>query len=168
MTIEELADILAEHDLSTKGKKQALIDRIVKAVEEGEIELSDEAGATKEEDGEEEDEEESSHPERDAKEEEVEAEIRKQYKAKKLKDTEIGKFIKNYLDGDPKAKGMSKEDNLEMYIEIKKALVDDDGNVTGLEEPYERDGEYHCCGRELKTLDSGSPYCEICGTEYQE
>ena len=42
MDVEELADILAEHDLSTKGKKQALIDRIVKAIEDGTIEIDDE------------------------------------------------------------------------------------------------------------------------------
>lgn len=42
MEIDELADILNEYDLSTKGKKQALIDRIVKAVEDGIIEVDDE------------------------------------------------------------------------------------------------------------------------------
>lgn len=42
MEIDELADILNEYDLSTKGKKQALIDRIVKAVEDGIIEVDEE------------------------------------------------------------------------------------------------------------------------------
>lgn len=49
MSVDELADILAEHDLSTKGKKQALIDRIVKAVEDGTIELDDEEEEEEEE-----------------------------------------------------------------------------------------------------------------------
>jgi SAP domain len=42
MEPEELAEILAENGLSTKGKKQALIDRIVTAIEDGTIELDDE------------------------------------------------------------------------------------------------------------------------------
>lgn len=42
MEVEELAEILEEHGLSTKGKKQALIDRIVRAIEDGTIELDDE------------------------------------------------------------------------------------------------------------------------------
>lgn len=38
---EELAEICSEYELSVKGKKQALIDRIVKAVEDGIIEEDD-------------------------------------------------------------------------------------------------------------------------------
>lgn len=42
MDVEELAEILEEAGLSTKGKKQALIARIVEAVENGDIEIDDE------------------------------------------------------------------------------------------------------------------------------
>ena len=42
MDAEELAELLESYELSTKGKKQALIDRIVKAVEDGTIDLDDE------------------------------------------------------------------------------------------------------------------------------
>jgi hypothetical protein len=42
MDLEELAELLDENGLSTKGKKPALISRIVKAIEEGDIELDDE------------------------------------------------------------------------------------------------------------------------------
>lgn len=42
MSLEELAEICAEHGLSTKGKRQALIDRIVRAIEDGTIEVEDE------------------------------------------------------------------------------------------------------------------------------
>lgn len=44
MTTEDLAEMLEEHELSTKGKKQALIARIVKAVEDGTIEVEEEEG----------------------------------------------------------------------------------------------------------------------------
>lgn len=38
-TVEELAEMLAEAGISTKGKKQALIAKVIKAVEEGKIEF---------------------------------------------------------------------------------------------------------------------------------
>lgn len=44
MDVEDLAEILAEHKMSTKGKKQALIARIVEGVENGDIELDEEEG----------------------------------------------------------------------------------------------------------------------------
>lgn len=49
MSVEELADILAEVGISTKGKKQSLIAKVLKAVEEGKIELADEEDADEEE-----------------------------------------------------------------------------------------------------------------------
>ena len=48
---------------------------------------------------------------------------------------------------------------LECYIDIHKALVDDDGDLNEFEEPYIRDGEYFCCGREIKELENGDLYC---------
>lgn len=42
MSLEELAEICAEHGLSTKGKRQALIDRIVRGIKDGTIEVEDE------------------------------------------------------------------------------------------------------------------------------
>lgn len=44
MTDDELADILSEAGLSVKGKRQALIDRVVSAVADGIIEFGDEDG----------------------------------------------------------------------------------------------------------------------------
>ena len=41
MSLEDLAEFCEENGLSSKGKRQALIARIVKAVEAGDIELSD-------------------------------------------------------------------------------------------------------------------------------
>lgn len=52
MTQEELADICAEHGLSVKGKREALISRIEKAIEDGTIELSDSEDDEDEEEGE--------------------------------------------------------------------------------------------------------------------
>ena len=174
-TVEELADICAKYELSTKGKKQALIDRIVKGILDGTIELEDEEEAEEEEVQEEKSplkkEAESGNPERTKKEAEIEAYIRSKYEKGKLKDSEIKKFLDKYNEGDPECagcKGCSKEDMLECYIDIHKALVDDDGDLNEFEEPYIRDGEYFCCGRVIKELENGNLYCQVCGTEYQE
>ena len=174
-TVEELADICAEYELSTKGKKQALIDRIVKGILDGTIELEDEEEAEEEEVQEEKAPlkkvAESENPEVTKKEAEIEADIRDKYEKGKLKDSAIKKFLDKYNEGDPECagcKGCSKEDMLECYIDIHKALVDDDGDVNEFEEPYVRHGEYFCCGRELKELENGNLYCSVCGTEYQE
>ena len=172
-TVEELADICAEYELSTKGKKQALIDRIVKGIMDGTIELEDEP----EEEAQEEEKAplkkvaEYNNPQRAKKEAEVEADIRDKYEKGKLKDNEIKKFLDKYNEGDPECagcKGCSKEDMLECYIDIHKALVDDDGDVNEFEEPYVRHGEYFCCGREIIELENGNLYCSVCGQEYEE
>lgn len=44
MELSELKEILEANELSTKGKKQALIDRIVAGVEDGTIEIDEEEG----------------------------------------------------------------------------------------------------------------------------
>ena len=170
-TVEELADICAEYELSTKGKKQALIDRIVKGILDGTIELEDEEEEVPvEEKTSLKKVKEHDNPQRAEKEAEVEADIRSKYEKGKLKDSAIKKFLDKYNEGDPECagcKGCSKEEMLECYIDIHKALVDDDGDLNEFEEPYIRDGEYYCCGREIKELD-GNLYCSVCGTEYED
>jgi hypothetical protein len=42
MSVEELAELLEEHELSTKGKKQALVDRVLRAIQDGTIEVDEE------------------------------------------------------------------------------------------------------------------------------
>lgn len=59
MSLEDLAEFCEENGLSSKGKRQALIARIVKAVEAGDIELSDDED---EEDDDDEEEEEKPAP----------------------------------------------------------------------------------------------------------
>lgn len=242
LTIEELADLCDEYELSKKGKKQALVDRLLKAHEEGEIVLdldavsnddsedeeeSEDEWYTQEEledledadlieiaevneleipyvkkknkktldratlieailslsdEDEDEDEEvieednsnesESStseievSEERYAREEEIEEEIRAKYKAKKLKDAVIKKFLTKYNEGNPTYKAPSASEALEEYIEIKTSMVDDEGETYDLEDCYVRDGKYFCCGRELTDIDT-EPYCSVCGTIYE-
>lgn len=263
---EELATICADNGISAKGKKQALIDRLVEAVEKGDIteddifgddedaedddEAEDEEDMTVEElvdeldedelkdlakelginikklkkvadikkailkkddddisealealglvgepdededdeddadeDGADSDEEDDSEDDEDEDEEEnlskeakkamdkIEKDIRAKYKAKKLKDATIKKFVNNYYDGDPDLSDLDKEEMLEEYIDIQKHLVDDDGEVHDMKEPYERNGENYCCGAKLvpgKGKKKGILICEVCGEEYKE
>lgn len=173
-TVEELADICADFGLSTKGKKQALIDRIVKGIMDGTIEFEGEEEVEEEVQEEKVPLKKLSESENSKvlkKEAEIEADIRDKYKKGKLKDTTIKKFLDKYNEGDPECagcNGCSKEDMLDCYIDIHKALVDDDGDVNEFEEPYVRHGEYFCCGREIIELVNGNLYCSVCGQEYEE
>lgn len=269
MSVEELADALEEAGLTKTGKKQALVDRVFKAIESGEIVLdtdgteSEEESEESEEESEEEEEltvesvieelddeqikelataleipltmnkkiggkvkkvdfsiealkgsiiehegaeealvtlgyvagdEESEEVEEseeieevdgevdgeefEASEERVEAEdkleatIRAQYKAKKLKDSDIEKFNKAMFVGDPDCgkgcKGCDKESALDCYIDQKKNFIDDEGVTQKTETPYERNGTYFCCGKELITDADGDPACGVCGAVYSE
>jgi hypothetical protein len=236
-SVEELAEICTANGLSAKGKKQALVDRIVKAVEAGEISLDGEADEAGEEEGEgdawytqeeleamevkeledlakeyevevptkkvgkktvtdkaklvealvalgeaedtedagdagdagddaegEDGEEFEASQERLDKEGEIEDKIRAQYKAKKLKDATIKKFLEAYNDGEEV--DLDKEEALDRYVEIKTAFVDDDAEVHEGEDCYIRNGEYFCCGKQLEEVD-GAPYCTVCGTTYE-
>jgi len=252
LSVEELADICSDYDLSTKGKKQALIDRIIDAVDNGdineddlfaeegeddeeveeveevdieevvdELELSDlkkvatelgikvkksdkkaslkksimakeeediydvlvDLGLVDEEDADEDEEdiEEVEAEEVEGEEEievseevveaedEVEKDIRAKYKKKKLKDSQIKKFLSKYYDGDPDCtdcKGCSKEEMLDCYIKIQRSLVDDDCEKHELSDYYERGEVSHCCGKVLDELENGNLCCPVCGEEY--
>lgn len=246
---EELASICADNGLSAKGKKQALIDRLVEAVENGDITEDDifgdedeedsEDGADEDEmsveeiiddldadelkdlakelgintkkvkksadikkailkkdedeisdaleslglvgddddiedtedDGDEEDDTEGMSDEAIEAMDKVEKDIRAKYKAKKLKDATIKKFVNKYYDGDPDMSDLDKEEYLEEYIHIQRSLVDDEGELHDLGDPYERNEESYCCGAKLvpgKGKKKGTLICEICGEEYKE
>lgn len=239
LTLEVLADLNVSYDLSSKGKKEALVDRLIAVVkaealtvkevreqlesiskvevvqddltpeQEGEgwysedelnefkdmelINLAKEyeleipykgKGALRKlnrkaviellldlpnqvenEDEEVEEVEENITEARKAKEDSLEAELKAQY-PKKLKDTTIAKFLKDYYDGDPAKSKLTKEEALKEYIRIQKLLVDDEGDLSNLSEGYVRGENYYCCGKELKNID-GVYTCEVCGEEYE-
>lgn len=63
--------------------------------------------------------------------------------------------------------GCKSDCQLDCYIEIHQALVDDEGNVSEFKTPYVRDGQDHCCGLPMQTLDNHNVYCTVCGEEYE-
>lgn len=190
MSLDELKEILESVELPTKGKKQALISRILDAVEEGVIEfeeevdedldvleddedfeeadveeiIEDEADEVEEDEEEIEDEEELSP--REVKQHEVEEGIYEAYENGDLTDKEIAKFLEDYFNG--KFKPLNKKRALSKYTEIQSALVDVDGDHMPLGEAYFVDEHtVFCCGTDVKELDNGNLYCEVCGQEYE-
>jgi len=171
---DELVEILESAGLSVKGKRQALIDRIVEAVVNGDIELATED--EEEENGEDEekdnDEEDSENDPIAKREKEVAAKVRKDIESGKLKLSAIKEFMTNYYEGDPDCadcpKKCGKDTLVDCYVEIMKAMVDDEGEVNEFETPYVRDGENYCCGKPLEELDNGNLLCTVCGSEYED
>ena len=111
MSVEELADILAEVGISTKGKKQSLIAKVLKAVEEGKIELADEEDADEEEEVVEETVEEVEEPVNDTIEE--------------TEDDEEGIDLEEILDslGTKELKDLAKELGIKVVLKDKKASL---------------------------------------------
>ena len=196
-SLEELKEVLESVELSTKGKKQALISRIIQAVEDGiiaygddeeEIEVEDdldelvtdedeievEEVTDEEESDEEESDDEEDYEDEEEEEEltvreqaqaEIEERILEDYENGDLTDKQITKFLNEYSNGTFKT--VNKKRSLNKYIEIMTELVDEDGDVVELGEPYYvGDDVAFCCGAELKEVD-GDFYCEICGNEYE-
>ena len=191
-SLEELKEVLESLELSTKGKKQALISRIIQAVEDGIIaygddeeeieveddldelvtdedeieveEVTDEEESDDEEDYEDEEEEEELTV-REQAQAEIEERILEDYENGDSTDKQITKFLNEYSNGTFKT--VNKKRSLNKYIEIMTELVDEDGDVVELGEPYYvGDDVAFCCGAELKEVD-GDFYCEICGNEYE-
>ena len=154
MTLEELAEFCEENGLSSKGKRQALIARIVKAVEAGDIELSDEDDDDEEEEDEEpapkkkgsaksdskksskksepeedDDEDEENEPteERTAALKSYDKDTRAQFKKGEIERDDLVEFLCDFYDKDKKSyKKMSDKEILDAYIEASSNLIDDE------------------------------------------
>lgn len=194
MSLEELAEFCEENGLSSKGKRQALIARIVKAVEAGDIELSDDdededddddeedekpsnkSGGKKtskkqeedEEDDEDDDEEGEPTKERLAALKSYKKDVTAQFKKGELERDDLIEFLCDFHDTDKKAyKKMSDADVLAAYIEASSNLINDEGDIVE-EGAYTVNGVPFCCGRPLTYNEDDEQYvCEHCGGEYE-
>lgn len=179
-SIEDLADILEDIGKSPKGKRQALISKIVDAIEDGLLEFEVEDEEDVEETVEEPKEEPTPEPVEDEEDEEItdarretmveiREEIIRQYEEGEITDKEIKQALEklNEKDEDCHKCDCPSEDRLECYIQLYQSLVDDEGETHGLNEPYFVNDQARCCGCELKELENENLYCETCGTEYE-
>lgn len=177
MDVEELADILSEAGLSTKGKKEALIARIIKGIEDGKIELEEE-------------EEDEDVEDADADEEEVEEydvndpenpdmtkarkkaiialtkEIQASIKKKKLTVKEMTDYLLSVGYTKKELKDADADEITELYIGCNCMFIDDEGEEVEHETPYEVNGMPACCGKFLE-LEDDTYVCSVCGAEYE-
>ena len=190
MSNEEIADILADIGVSAKGKREALIEKVVQAVRDGLLDFDDEdeeeveetpapAPAKKEapapvEDDEDEEEDltnDIDNPEMtEARRKAIIAQdnsIRKQFKKGDVTRDNLIEFLQSFYDTDEDMDDMSDDDLLDTYIDAVCRLVDDEGDLVE-EGAYTLNGEPACCGRVLVYSEDTNVFiCEHCGEEYE-
>ncbi len=182
MDTKELADILSEAGLSVKGKKEALITRIIKAVEDGLIEFEEEDEETEEYEDTKETEEEKENAddsgeydlndpknsnmtkERKDAISALAKEVQTDIKKKKITDDDITEFLIEV--GYTKKEIKSLADITDTYLWEKALFINDEGEEVEKGEPYSLNGEPACCGKILEK-DGDTYVCSVCGAEYE-
>lgn len=183
MSDEEIMDFLADVGVKAKGKRQALISAVVKAVREGKIELEDDESSDSEESV---DEVESSESADDSETElgindpdnpdmtEERREALAQYESDSRESFENGDFTResliewlNDFNGTQEdMSDMTDEELFEEYLNYSSLLISDEG-VMPEEGAYTVNGIPYCCGHELQYDEKkGTFTCSFCGTEY--
>lgn len=176
-TDEELADILSDIGISPKGRRQALLAKIVQAIEDGKLEWEDEeSGDTPQEATTPSKDVEPQDNEEDVEDDFVGTEARKQacwdecealetsFDKGEISHKEVMKYLKDYYNGKYVSQG--EEADIEEYIAIQCDLIDDEGEKHEMSDPYYVGDDVFCCGAKLKEL-NGDLYCEHCGVTYE-
>lgn len=185
MTDEEIRELLESVDISSKGKREALISKVITAVSEGLISLEDEEDEDTDSEDDADDEEEEA-PKKSAKSKksgditetmtkkrkkaykELCDETNEQFENEEITREDLIDFINEYNGTKDKMKKVSDEDLLAQYLEISAMLIDDDGEIVE-EGAYYINDEPYCCGHPLTYDKKKKQYvCEHCGAEYDE
>lgn len=178
MTVEELADLLVSYKLPAKGKRQALIDAIIKGVEDGIIEFNTGDDVDEEDEEEEEiddaetveeeevDEEEVDDSPRGKAVQELKDSIEAEFEEGSISRKDLITYINKRMGTKNRMKTVDDADLLAKYCELQATLIDDEGDLHEEKEPYVLNDEYHCCGEVLQKDEDGDLVCPICGTCY--
>lgn len=190
METEEIADLLVEAGISAKGKRQALINKLIKAVQDGAIAINGE-GENEEEpedDNYEDDDYEDEDVEDEGDEEDVndlsnpnikparkkalkalKSMLEKKYNDGKLKAVTMKKALKSYYDESAdEIDDMDNDELFDAYLQLKMLFIDDEGDEVEEGAPYTLNGEPYCCGQPLQYNEEDDTFiCEICGGEYE-
>ena len=191
MSNEEIADVLADIGVSAKGKREALIEKVVQAVRDGLLDFDDDEeeeetveetpapknvakGAPAPVDVEEDEEDltnDIDNPEMtEARRKAILAQdssIRKQFKKGEVTRDNLVEFLQSFYDTEEDMDDMSDDDLLDTYIDAVCRLVDDEGDLVE-EGAYTLNGEPACCGRVLVYSEDTNVFiCEHCGEEYE-
>ena len=170
---DDLREILADVDISTKGDHEALVDKIVSAIDDGILQFDDDEEDSDSEDSDEEDSDNSVEEEseddspsvRDSAVEKMVSEIHEQWDNGDLDEESIVEFLEQF--GDVKIPKKAKpEALLKLYIDNVILLIDDEGNTVE-EGAYFINDEPYCCGRKLEIDDNGEATCSVCGESYE-
>ena len=191
MSNEEIADVLADIGISAKGKREALIEKVVQAVRDGMLDLDDdeeeeveetptpakkskEAPAPVEEEDEEDEEDninDLDNPDMTKARKKAliaqDESIRKQFANGDVVRDNLVEFLQSFYDTEEDMDDMSDDDLLDTYIDAVCRLIDDDGDLIE-EGAYTLNGEPACCGRILTYSEDTNVFiCEHCGEEYE-
>ena len=173
MSDDEIRELLEDVGVSTEGKRQSFISKLVKAVDDGLIDIDSED----DDDESSEDEEESTETEADVTKgmtkarkkayEELCDETTEAFESDDITREDLIEFINSFEGTDEKFKKVSDEALLTKYLALSAMLIDDEGNIVE-EGAYTINDELYCCGHPLHyDEDSEKFVCECCGNEYE-
>lgn len=169
---EELRETLEKLGLSSKGKREALIEKIYQAVKDGlfEFEEEDEEPSEESEEVEVEDSEDDSEDlgmteARLKAIEAMEIQVQEEFEEGKITRKEMVAYLKQV--GIAVTKKVEDEAVVEMYTEKLTLLIDDEGEFHDEGgDPYTINEVPYCCGAPLEETEEGYK-CNVCGTEYE-
>lgn len=168
---DELRETLEELGLSSKGKREALVEKIYQAVKDGLFEFEEEDEEPSEDvEPEEETDEETSEDlgmteERAKAIEAMEEQVQEEFEEGKITRKEMVAYLKQV--GIAVTKKVEDEAVVEMYTEKLALLIDDGGEFHDEGgDPYNINEVPYCCGAPLEEIEGGYR-CNVCGTEYE-
>lgn len=167
---DELRETLEELGLSSKGKREALVEKIYQAVKDGLFEFEEEDEPSENVEPEEETDEETSEDlgmteERAKAIEAMEEQVQEEFEEGKITRKEMVAYLKQV--GIAVTKKVEDEAVVEMYTEKLALLIDDEGEFHDEGgDPYNINEVPYCCGAPLEEIEGGYR-CNVCGTEYE-
>lgn len=172
---EELRETLEELGLSSKGNREALVEKIYQAVKDGLFEFEEDEELSEEpdeevevEDSEEDNEFDSDLGMTEARLKAIEAmeiQVQEEFEEGKITRKEMVAYLKQV--GIAVTKKVEDEAVVEMYTEKLALLIDDEGEFHDEGgDPYNINEVPYCCGAPLEEIEGGYR-CNVCGTEYE-
>lgn len=167
---DELRETLEELGLSSKGKREALVEKIYQAVKDGLFEFEEDEEPSEDVEPEEETDEETSEDlgvteERAKAIEAMEEQVQEEFEEGKITRKEMVAYLKQV--GIAVTKKVEDEAVVEMYTEKLALLIDDEGEFHDEGgDPYNINEVPYCCGAPLEEIEGGYR-CNVCGTEYE-
>lgn len=167
---DELRETLEELGLSSKGKREALVEKIYQAVKDGLFEFEEDEEPSEDVEPEEETDEETDEDlgmteERAKAIEAMEEQVQEEFEEGKITRKEMVAYLKQV--GIAVTKKVEDEDVVGMYTEKLALLIDDEGEFHDEGgDPYNINEVPYCCGAPLEEIEGGYR-CNVCGTEYE-